>query len=261
MDLTQWTHGRLLAALSFNNRYPSPSGASPSIISVSWVCGFLCLFVCLGPFHLTSSICLLSPPLTLSRTPSIFPQHICRHPYLIFSGFSCFGSFFSSPLPAEHSHPYLISSSSALPPPPLLFISPPLHLLVHSTAKKMPVKLSVCCQRDSDPRRSDPLIHAVFPAIQIKRAKYIVLCQLYSECVSKTHSQWAQASCLTLQVKCSFSNIAAGVRVESSFIRDVATSWVSFRGVLIQEVLYKYCATPSRYCHNMIWVTTQYEWA
>ena len=49
MDLTQQTHGTLLATLSFNNRYPSSSCLSPSINSVSSVCGFLCLSL-LPPF-------------------------------------------------------------------------------------------------------------------------------------------------------------------------------------------------------------------
>lgn len=45
MDLTQQTHRRLLATLSFNNCYPSSSRSSPSISSVSSVCGFQCLSV------------------------------------------------------------------------------------------------------------------------------------------------------------------------------------------------------------------------
>lgn len=62
MDLTQQTHGTLLATLSFNNRYPSSSCLSPSINSVSPVCGFPCLSL-LPPF--------LFLPFILSHTLTI----------------------------------------------------------------------------------------------------------------------------------------------------------------------------------------------
>lgn len=105
MDLTQRTHGRLLAALCFNNRYPSPSSSSPSISSVSRVC--VCLF---WPFHLVIFF-----SFSLSFFHMFSPSSVAhfRRPYLIFSGFFCFRGFFSSPLAAWLSHPYSISPSSS----------------------------------------------------------------------------------------------------------------------------------------------------
>lgn len=79
MDLTQQTHGRLLAALPFNNHYPSPSSSSPSISSVARVCGFP-LFVCSG-LSLLSFIYFL--PLFYPHISLSSPTHF-RLPYLIF---------------------------------------------------------------------------------------------------------------------------------------------------------------------------------
>lgn len=62
-DLTQRTHGRLLAALSFNNRYPSPSSSSPSINSVVFC---VCLF---WPFHLALFFFALSVFCNTFQTP------------------------------------------------------------------------------------------------------------------------------------------------------------------------------------------------
>lgn len=106
MDLTQQTRGRLLAALPFNNRYPSPSSSSPSISSVVRVCGFP-LFVCsLLAFHLCSPF--LFPHIFFLSSLTHF-----RLPYLIFCRFSSFWTFFSSPLAAWAFIPYSISSFSA----------------------------------------------------------------------------------------------------------------------------------------------------
>lgn len=106
MDLTQQTHGRLLAALSFNNRYPSPSSSSPSISSVSRVC--VCLF---WPFHLGFFFFSFSLSFFHMLSPSSVAHF--RRPYLIFRGFFCFRGFFSSPLAAWLSQPYSISPSSS----------------------------------------------------------------------------------------------------------------------------------------------------
>lgn len=106
MDLTQRTHGRLLAALSFNNRYLSPSSSSPSISYVSRVC--VCLF---WPFHLPVFFFSFSLSFFHMLSPSSVAHF--RRPYLIFSGFFCFRGFFSSLLPAWLSHPYSISPSSS----------------------------------------------------------------------------------------------------------------------------------------------------
>lgn len=101
MDLTQRAHGRLLAALSFNNRYPSPSSSSPSISSGSQ------LHSLFWPVLLSLFF--------VSHAPSIF-----QIPFQTsVPDFSCVRSF---PLPLQ---PGIHTLSQCLPPP--LFISPSLH--------------------------------------------------------------------------------------------------------------------------------------
>lgn len=95
MDLTQRTHGRLLAALSFNNRYPSPSSSSPSISSVRRDSA---LFVCSGLFLLAF--------------------YFFFHPFLSFTSslsLSIFSNTFQMPLPDFHWLLFLLK---------FLFISP-----------------------------------------------------------------------------------------------------------------------------------------
>lgn len=157
MDLTQRTLGRLLAALSFNNRYPSPSSSSPSISSVSQVCEFT---VCFGPSVFPSLfLCLF--PLFHMLSPSS-ETHL-RLPYLISLASE---ALFHLPLqPGFDSliqcHPFPLS---------LLRFSLPRNPLVQSTANDS-IKLTICCQRDSGPHTSDLFIHALFHAIQIKSEK------------------------------------------------------------------------------------------
>lgn len=198
MDLTQQTHGRLLAAFSFNNRYPSPPLLPPSIRSVISVCLFVSFFSQCVCFGLTFSFPSSSFPAFYTHThTSMFWNRFQTPRTWFFSSFSCFRSLFSSPLAAWLSHPHSIPSSPALPPP--LFISPSLHRLVQSAAADSQLKHSVCCQRDGGPRKSDLFIHALFPAIQIMSVKNIILCQPNSMNFSNAFRLTKRTSCYALQ--------------------------------------------------------------
>lgn len=147
MDLTQRTHGRLLAALSFNNRYPSPSSSSPSISSVSQVCG---LTVCSGPSVFSPLFHMLSPSSETRLRPL----------YLIFLASE---ALFHLPLqPGFHTltecHPF-----SALPPP--LFSPTACTGPIHS--RRFYKAHNLLPERQWPTHTSDPLIHA----IQIKSEK------------------------------------------------------------------------------------------
>lgn len=207
MNLTQWTHGRLLAALSFNNHYPSPSSPSLSISCVSRVSVLPCLLI----------LAFLSCP----RSPcfSTHSLHLMYHisdirtwlSVAFIASEASFHLFFAAWL----SHPHSVSSSSARPPP--LFISLWLHPLVQSTAKKILQNSGCCCQRDSRPRKSDLFIHALFPAIQIKSEKNITLCQKNSrlKCIkTNTYSKSghripAALSCQGVPFQTSLSGLRA----------------------------------------------------
>lgn len=185
MDLTQRTHGRLLAALSFNNRYLSPPSSSPSIRSVSQRFVLFCLFVLAFPtcflFPFLPCFFHMLPPSSLNTF---------QIPYFLWL-FFCLRSFFSSPLAAWLSHHYSISSSAALPP--FSF-----HLSITTSAgpihsRKDSLKLGICCQRDSEAHAEVTCsFMPSFPAIQIKSEKNESLEHL------KTHVQSGSTFPVTL---------------------------------------------------------------
>lgn len=84
MDLTQQTHGRLLAAFSFNNRYPSPPLLPPSIRSVISVCLFVSFFSQCVCFGLTFSFPSSSFPAFYTHTHLHVLEQISDTPNLIF---------------------------------------------------------------------------------------------------------------------------------------------------------------------------------
>lgn len=134
MGLTQQTHGRLLPALSFDNRYPSPTSTSPSISSVSRV------FVLFARLFLPLLFFL---PFFFFRPLSLPPSSVThiRRTHLIFSLLQKL----PFPLPLPSGFHTLIQSLSppALSPPPPLF------------------HLSIGCIRQSNPRRKERFCEAL----------------------------------------------------------------------------------------------------
>lgn len=168
-DLTQQTHRRLLATLSFNNCYPSSSRSSPSISSVSSVCGFQCLSVWPSFFFSQSFFLLLCHRI---QTPVPDFQQLLWLQKRLLSSPRCLAF---TPLS------YLLLSCSS---------SSSFYLFIIASAASIQ-RSSICCQRDSSPHKTDLFINALLPAFQIKSEKSVMLCQINSQQASKAQEQFS----------------------------------------------------------------------
>lgn len=154
MDLTQLTHGRLLAALSLNSRYLSTSSSSLSISSVSRGCGFPCL--CWSFLLLIFLSFHMLPPSSITHfTPLPGSQSLLFLLKLV---------FIFSLQPAFHT---LIQSLSLLLSLLSLFISPSPHSLVQA------ILYEATTERDGCSYKSELFVHILLTGkhIQLWRKK------------------------------------------------------------------------------------------